>query len=223
MDGTYITNARTGAAGAVSAKYTARPESSIVAMIGAGTQARWTLRALQRYFRLQEVRVADIQLEAAQKYVREMETELGVNVVRATSPDEAAKGADLIITATTADAALVHDRGVAQGATVVSIGSYQELEDMFVLSADRIFVDSWEQCMHRGELARLVSQGRLTDADICGELGEVVAGLKPGRCSSDERILVVPIGLGSLDIAIARKAFTRAMQTGAGLRFSFSA
>jgi len=105
----------------------------------------------------------------------------------------------------------------------VSMGSYQELDDVFVLSADKLVVDNLEQCMHRGELARLVAKGKLTETDVYCELGQVVAGVKPGRQTPDERILVVPIGLGSLDIAIARRVLDRATEKGIGQRFSFSA
>ena len=158
-----------------------------------------------------------------EKYAREMEAEVGVKVVTMSSADEAARGADIIFTVTTADTALIHNESIAQGATVVSMGSYQELDDALVLSVDKVLVDNLEQCVHRGELAHLFEQGELTEEDIYGELGEVVAGLKPGRQSLEERILVVPIGLGSLDIAVAHRAFSRAVKKGIGRRFAFSA
>jgi alanine dehydrogenase len=222
MDGAHITNVRTGAAAAVSAKHTAQPDVAVVAIIGAGTQGRWTLRALQRYFNISEVRVVDIRPEAVEHFIEEVQTQTDASLVGFGTADDAARGADLIFTATPADAPLVQDESIGPGATVVSIGSYQELDDGFVLAADKIIVDSVEQCLHRGELARLYEQGLLSSTDIHCELGELVAGRKTGRESPDERILVVPIGLGSLDIAVARKALTRAMQNGIGQRFAFT-
>ena len=71
-------------------------------------------------------------------------------------------------------------------------------------------------------MARLFEQGRLSDADIASEVGEVVAGVKPGRLTQTERILIVPIGLGSLDIAVAHKALMKAVENGVGQQFSFS-
>lgn len=222
MDGVYITNARTGAAGAVSAHYTARPESSVVAIIGTGVQARWTIRALKRYFPLREVRAVDVRPEAAQAYAREIEAELGIRVVTMATGDEAADGADLVFTLTTAEVPLVSNAAIGPGTTVISMGSYQEVDDAFVLSADKVLVDNMGQCMHRGELAHLVEAGRFSEADVYAELGAVAAGLTPGRTSAEERILVVPIGLGSLDIAIARKAYNQAVAAGGHQTFEFS-
>lgn len=222
MDGAHITNTRTGAAAAISAKYTAKPDATVVAIIGAGTQGRWTLKALQRYFDIREVRVVDVRPTAVEHYIEEMEHQTDAPLFGVDSADDAARGADLIFTATPANMALVRDASIRPGATVVSIGSYQELDDTFVLAADKIIVDSVEQCLHRGELARLYEQGQISATDIHAELGELIAGHRPGRESSDERILVVPIGLGSLDIAIARKALTHALDNGIGQRFAFN-
>ena len=222
MDGAHITNCRTGAAAAVCAKHVARSDSRVVAMIGAGVQARWTLRALGRYFDIQQVRVVDKNPEAAEQYIRDMTSELGIRLSSCDSADRAAEGADLVFTATTANAALINDRSIEPGTTVVALGSYQELDDQFSLTADKVIVDSIEQCTHRGELAHLFEQGLCTEQIFHGEIGEIVAGSKPGRKSSEERILVVPIGLGSLDVALAKTVWAGALEKGIGGKFSFS-
>jgi len=222
MDGSYISDTRTGSAASVSAKYTARKDSRIVTIIGAGVQARWTLRTLIRYFKLDEVRIVDIIPEAASNYVRELTNETGIKIVPFTSGDEAARGADIIFTMTTAEIPVVHKDSIDRGATVISLGSYQELDDDFTLSADKVIVDSTEQCLHRGELAHLVETGKFCEQDVYSELGPIVAGTKAGRESDEERILVVPIGLGSLDMAIGRKAYNRALENNAGIEFDLS-
>jgi ornithine cyclodeaminase/alanine dehydrogenase-like protein (mu-crystallin family) len=82
-------------------------------------------------------------------------------------------------------------------------------------------VDNWSQCKHRGELRKLAERGAVTEANITAEIGEVVAGLKPGRESEKERILAVPVGMGSQDVAIASKVYKKAIEKGLGAHFKF--
>ena len=91
-----------------------------------------------------------------ESYVREMEAETGVTVTSFASSDQAARDADLIFSATTAETALINNTSIQQGTTVVSIGSYQELDDEFILTADKVIVDDLEQCRHRGRVGPLV-------------------------------------------------------------------
>jgi ornithine cyclodeaminase/alanine dehydrogenase len=108
-----------------------------------------------------------------------------------------------------------------KGSVFVSLGSYQECDEDIPLTADKIIVDSWAQCSHRGELAKLAARGSITEKSIYAELGEIVAGKKQGRTNKEERILAVPIGLGSLDIALAKKVVEKARELGVGSTFSF--
>lgn len=221
MDGLHITNLRTGAAAAVSARHAARAGAGIVAIVGAGTQGRTSLWALGHLFQIQEVRVVDVLPGAAEGYAREMSARLGLRVRPCDTVQEAVEGADVVVTATTANEAVVRNGWLGPGVTAVALGSFQEFDDDFVLGADRIIVDSWEQCRHRGELARLAHAGKLSREDVDAELGDVVVGRKPGRGGDAERVLVVPIGLGSLDIAVASVVYQRARELGLGGRYSF--
>lgn len=221
MDGIHITNIRTGAAAALSAKYLANKDSEVVCFIGAGMQAKTTLQNLYPCFDIKEVRISDINPKAMESFKTEMEKEFDIKVVITDSNKEAAKGSDIIYTATQADEPLLMNDWIKKGATVVTLGSYQELDEAFTLTADKILVDDWAQCSHRGELSKLTEKGLITKNSIYSEIGDVAAGKKVGRESKDERILVVPIGLGSHDVAVASKVYKRAMEKGIGTKYNF--
>jgi alanine dehydrogenase len=221
MDGVQITNIRTGAVTALCARLYGRSDARVVAFIGAGVQARTTLDAMTRLFRLEEVRVYDRRPEAAQAYAAAMSARHGVQVRVCETPRTAVTEADLVVTVTYADEPLVRGEWLAPGVTAISVGSFQEFDDAAVLEADKIVVDSWEQCAHRGELKRFAESGRLGRAHIFAEVGETVARKRPGRESAGERIMVVPMGLGTHDIALAKLVYERVKASGLGAGFSF--
>lgn len=224
QDGIWITTARTGAQTAVAAKYLARKDASVVAFIGAGAQARSTLTCLvkQKWFKLDEVRVYDVIPAASERFVHEMSEQFGIPVKAARTNQEAVEGADIIATMTTADEPLVMDEWVKKGAFVSSIGSYQELDEKLVLKADKLLVDSWDQNVHRGELVKLIERGLITCRNIYAEVGDVVAGKKPGREDDKERIVACIIGLGAHDIGAAALAYKIARKKGLGVELSFA-
>ena len=96
-----------------------------------------------------------------------------------------------------------------------------ELDPKIILNADKIIVDNWEQNKHRGDLAPLVEKGLITKDHIYGEIGEIVAGLKPGRENGDETIVACLIGLGSLDIACANFVYNESHKRKMGGVFDF--
>ncbi len=221
MDGAWITAQRTGAAAAVCASLTMVENASTVAIVGAGVQGRTSLSALSHLMRIGEARVTDIVPEVRERYAREMGSELGVKVRACATVQEAVEGADVVITATASRTPIVKSRWLKPGVACVSLGSYQEFDDEFDLSVDRIFVDNMEQCTHRGEIAPFFHDGRLSEDKVAGHIGEVAAGLKPGRSSDAERTLVVPLGVGSLDIAVASMVYKRAKEMKLGGSFNF--
>ncbi len=221
MDGAWITALRTGAAGAVCASLTMVRNATTVAIVGAGVQGRTTLSALSHVMRIGEVRVADVIPEARERYAREMGAELGIKVRACGTVQEAVEGADVVVTATASRVPIVKSAWLKPGVACVSLGSYQEFDDEFDLGADRIFVDNFEQCSHRGEIAPFFHDGRMKPESVAGNIGEVAAGLKLGRGSDSERTLVVPLGVGSHDIAVASVVYKRAKEMGLGARFNF--
>ena len=221
MEGGLITDLRTGAATAIAAKYLARKDARIVAMIGAGVQGRMQVSGLSHVFSLSEIRVADVMADARTAFVQDMGKELGIPIRETADNEEAVRGADIVITATTSDQVLVHNDWVARGAFVASLGSYPELDPRLILSSDKLVVDSWAQNMHRGELSRLVLEGRITEKDIHAEMGQIVHGSKSARESNDETIVACLIGLGTHDIACAHFVYQEAKKKKLGRTFSF--
>ncbi|MEQ9714126.1 MAG: ornithine cyclodeaminase family protein [Candidatus Asgardarchaeia archaeon] len=220
MDCTLISAMRTGAVTGVGAKYLARPDSEIVAMIGAGVQARTQLLALLEVLKnLKEVRVYDIRKEASIKYSEEMSEKTGLKIIPVDTPKDAVVGADIIITVTVADEPIVKDKWVKEGSFFSHVGSYQEEEYEVVLHSDKIVVDEWEHVLHRGTpvLAKMYKEGLIKDEDIYANLGDIVIGKKPGRENPKERIFFAPIGMGSEDVAVGYIIYKNAKEKKLGV------
>jgi alanine dehydrogenase len=217
MDGVHITNLRTAALNALIASLYARPDSHRLALVGAGVQARFAVAALRTVLPLDEIRVHDIEPAAAEGFLREVAPHgiaevapHGIAVTVCDTAEAAVRDADVVITATPSTTPLVRRAWLGRGVTAISIGSQgQEFDDETILGADKLVCDSWEQCAHLGELRELAENGRLTRADVHAEIADTLAGRRAGRETDDELILVVPIGLGAFDIALARVAFDR--------------
>jgi ornithine cyclodeaminase/alanine dehydrogenase-like protein (mu-crystallin family) len=222
MEASWITAMRTGASAAVAARYLAPEESKIAAIIGAGVQGRSCLSALDTAMKLDEVRIADISIDALTRSIDEMTGKVSVKLKKANSTQEAVMGADVIVTATTADQPVVMDSWVRPEALLVSLGSYPELEEYLVLSASKIVVDSWAQNKHRGELVRLYARGEIKDDSIYAELGSIVAGKMAGREKRDGRIVSCLIGIGAEDVGVAKRIYDRARDSGLGQKFTFT-
>lgn len=221
MEGGYITDLRTGAATGIAARYLARKDSKVLALIGAGAQGRMQLRALTRIFEFEKIIVADRMAKYAEPFADEMRSELGVAISVAGKVEEAVRMADIIVTATNSHEVLVKHQWVKNGTFIASIGSYPEIDPQILFSAGKVVVDSWAQARHRGELAELVAQGRFSQKDLFGEIAEIVSGAKPGRQSEEEIIVACLIGLGSVDIGCAAHAYETARRTGWGQTFDF--
>ncbi|MPZ31491.1 MAG: hypothetical protein GEV13_10925 [Rhodospirillales bacterium] len=118
--------------------------------------------------------------------------------------EDAVRGADLVITATgvSTNTPLVDADWLRSGATVCGLGSYQEIDSRIALAADRIYVDNWETCRQRGNLAPVIQSGALTRADVDGEVADLVAGKLPGRTATDDMVVIALVGIGALDIAL---------------------
>lgn len=220
MDGEWITTMRTGAQTAVSLKYLHKGSSIRLGLYGAGAQGHSQTQAIATVFDIEEVRVYDRSREAAQKYAHDMKNIVKGPIVVTETPKEAAWG-DAIICVTQSKEKFVKNEWVQPGAIVFPMGSYQEVDDAFILSAERVIVDHIGQCLHRGALKELTDIGKFTEKDIDATIGEVVAGKKPGRVSDGDRILCIPIGTGAMDVAVATVILERAKEKGLGGSFDF--
>jgi len=222
MGGTYITEMRTGAAGGVVAKYLAKKDSSVVGLIGAGAQARTQLMGLlSLYKKLEEVRVWSLPDGTKEAFVAEMEPKYGdvAEIIAVESVKDAVEGADIVVTITPSRKPLVSNDWVTSGMHFNCIGAdapgKQEL-DPAILRRAKIFVDDWEQASHGGEINVPLTKGIITRQNILAEIGEVVAGLKPGRTSQDEITVFTSTGLAVQDAVTADIAYKKALAKGIG-------
>jgi len=218
MDGTTITNVRTGAAGAVAAKYLARKDSRVIAMIGAGVQSRFQLLALNEIFKIEEVRVNDSTEKNAKKYASEMEKQLNIDV-KITDTQEAVQDADIIVTTTPVRSPLIMNEWISEGVHINAIGADapgKEELDPKILKRAKIVVDDWEQASHSGEINVPLSKGTLTCDEIYAEIGEIISGRKSGRTSRDEITVFDSTGLAVQDIATDWVVYKKAKKMGKG-------
>jgi ornithine cyclodeaminase len=223
FDNGYITDLRTGVAGALAAKHLARATVETVAVVGSGAQARYQIRSLALVRKLGEVRVWGRNQEKAAACIEDLSRGAAdVRFVLASSVREAVKGADVVMTVTATREPLVQADWIAQGALVIAVGSdgpdKQELAVEVLARADRIVADSLPQCLRLGEIHHAVEKGAISKDKVTAELGQITAGLKPGRTSDDEIIVCDLTGVGVQDIAAASLVLERALQDGKGVR-----
>lgn len=216
MDEDWCHAVRTGAQATVACRALARKGASTLAMLGAGDTARATLPVMAKAFRLSEVRVASRRPESRLAYARELGAELGIRVRAVDTAEEALRGADIAISATTTSEPFVRESWLEAGVFVYSIGKHQEMEDAVYKKLDKFIVDSWEHCKKKSDLDRMLSAGFLTERDVYGELPDIIAGRRRGRESDRERIFMRAIGLVNQDIAIADYVYRRALEAGVG-------
>ena len=221
MEGSLITNWRTGAQAAIGLKYLRKNRTVKLGLYGAGMQGRTTTMAISTIFEIEEMTVYDLHREAGLKFAEEMETFVKGKITVVDAPAAAAQGVDAIITVTQSKEKFLKNAWVEPGTVVFAMGSYQECDDEFILAADRIVVDHVGQCLHRGALKELSEAGRITEQTIYATIGDLAAGKKSGDVSQNERILCVPIGTGAMDIAVATIASKRAREKGLGGHFKF--
>jgi alanine dehydrogenase len=217
MEASWITLMRTGAVTAVGATYLANKGASVISVIGTGAQGEYQLRALHCVLDIGKVRAYDIRADASEAYAAELSAELELEIEAVGSVEEAVEDADVVVTATTGRQPFLDGNWLQEGCFVCALGSYEEIHDNVVQAMDKIVVDNLEQVKHRGGLAPKFERGLLTEEDVYAEIGEIVAGKKAGRESEEETILLIPIGMGSEDIAAAVMLYERAKQAGIGL------
>ena len=220
MDGAEITNMRTGAQAAVTLKYLHDKKSIRLGLYGAGMQGHYQTMAISQLFDIEILKVYDIKREASEKFVEDMKNTVTGDIVIVDSPKEAADS-DAVVCVTQSKDKFVNNSWVKPGTTLFAMGSYQECDDDFILSADKIIVDHIGQCLHRGALKELNERGKITEKNIYATIGEIAAGKKKGRTSKNERLLCIPIGTGALDIAVATIVYQRALERGIGGKFNF--
>jgi alanine dehydrogenase len=207
MDGIYLTALRTGAASGAATDLLARQDTHIAAIFGAGAQGRTQLEAVCAVRPIQEAWIYDKEPERAAAYADEMSQRLSLPVRVAETPAEAVHRADVICTATTSSSAVFEDADVQPGTHINAVGAYtpemQEIPVETVLRA-KVVIDHREASLaEAGDLLIPLKQGLITEDHIYAELGEIAAGLKPGRASPEEITLFKSVGVAVQDVAAA--------------------
>ena len=223
MDGTLCSNMRVGAMGGIAAKHFARTDAERIGFIGAGEQAKMHLIAMKTVIPgLSECRVSSLYEHEERQFADEMGALFADVTFTCVGNDgrAAMEGADILVTATSAQAPLLKADWMQPGSFYSHIGGW---EDEYAVAAqcDMIVCDDWETVKHRTQtLSRMYKDGELTDADIAADLVEVVAGEKDGRTSSHERVYFNAVGLAYVDVAIAHAMYQRAKDAGLGQTLS---
>lgn len=220
MDATFITACRTGAMTAVGAKYLARPDARIVGHVGARGTALWNLLLLNHVLDLAEIRVTSRRPESREAFGRELAAAIETPVRVVATAAEAFDGADILVEASrlTTPEPLLRTSAVRPGAFVVPYGTISAVEIDLLDVMDKVVVDDWREAQagRFGALRRHVDTGRLTAQSLHAELGQIVAGHRPGREGPQERILLWHRGLAILDIALGYLILGKAEQADAG-------
>jgi len=219
LDGTYITAMRTGAAGAVAAKYLSRENSSTATIIGTGVQGRSQMIALCEVRPIEKIFVFDVDGKRCEQYVGEMRKRIDVEVVRTDNLEEAVRHSDIVVTATTSSDPIIKGDWVVDGCHITGIGSHspdaRELDENVIAKASKIVLDTWD-AMNVGDIAYPISKGLLKEGDIYSDIGTIVAGKKPGRESPEEITIFKSVGTAAADVSTALRAYKLAQKRRVG-------
>jgi ornithine cyclodeaminase/alanine dehydrogenase len=215
MDCVWITAMRTGAATALAAHYLARPESSVVGMLGCGVQGRSNVEALKVLFPLKTVRAYDVKPETLKQYAKDIRSRLDLEVVPAATPRDAVSGCDIVVTAgpiLRTPHATIKAGWLDEGAfaSLVDFDSYWEPAAM--AQATKFCTDDTAQLQLYQQMGYFKNI-----PEIHADLGELASGQKPGRQSAEERTMTANLGLAIDDMAVAPLLYQRAVERGIGI------
>jgi ectoine utilization protein EutC len=222
LDNGYLTNVRTGAAGAVAARYLAREKVRTVGVIGSGAQARFQMMALRHVRDFERLMIYGIVPEEVERYAVEMAPALGVEIVKAGDAETVVRNSDVVVTTTPSRQPYLRSEWLHPGLHITAMGAdaenKQELYAGVLARADLLVCDRKSQCFRLGELHHGLEEGCISPDDDIAELGEIVSGRKPGRTSDEEITLCDLTGVGVQDTAIALLAYRKAREQGLGLQ-----
>ena len=224
LDGTYVTQLRTGAASGAAFDVLGRKDAKKGALIGTGGQAATQLEAMIVARNLDEVRVFDANPERTEAFVKRMQKELndyGTKIIAGKSSDDTIEDADLIVTVTPSSKPVFDGSKVKKGATVSCVGSYQphmqEMDPVILTRASKIFFDSVDAVLSEaGDILIPLEDGTITKDDFSGDLGEVLLGKVNGRDNDDEIIVFKTVGISLQDLVTAKKIYDKALEKNIG-------
>ena len=226
VDASAITDMRTGAMTALGAKHLARAKSKVLGHIGARGTAYWNVRLLDRLFDFDEIRVHSRRPESRTAFAQKLCADLGKKVHVADDWEACIRGADIVVEASRLDrpTPLLKTEWIKKGALVVPYGTMSAVELSLTDIMDKVVVDDWGQCKSGmfGSLRAHVEAGKLTEKTVHAELGEIVAGRKPGRERDDETNLFWHRGLATSDIALGHAMLDKAKRLGISQQLRFA-
>ncbi len=222
LDNGYLTDVRTAAAGAVAARHLARADAAVATIFGAGMQAVLQLEALTLVRPIREARLWARDKGKAEATARALTERLAIPVHAETDPETAIDGADIIVTTTPSDIPVLRAEWLQPGQHVTAMGSDAEHKnelDPRAITRGLYVADSLKQTRRLGELHHAIAAGLVAPEAEFAELGQVIAGLRPGRTKADDITIADLTGTGIQDTAIATLAFARASAAGTGTTF----
>lgn len=226
VDGSHLTDMRTGAVTAIGAKHLARKGSRVLGHIGARGTAYWNVRLLDSLFDFDEIRVHSRRPESRHAFAERLSADLGKRVVATPDWRSCVEGADIVVEASRLNAPepLLKTEWIKPGAFVVPYGTMSAVELSLTDIMAKLVVDDWGQCKGGpfGALRPHVDAGKLSAETLHAEMGEIVAGRKPGRESDDETILFWHRGLSLSDIALGHFMLEKAGRMGLGQRLRYA-
>ncbi len=223
MDGEHITAMRTAAGSALATRLLARPDSTVLAILGTGVQAKAHAIAIPRVRTISEIRIAGRDSAKAKALADEVSDELGVTAQGTSSFQDAVTRADVICACTHAESPVMLGRWLAPGAHVNSVGlNFQGREmDDETIRRSRVFVESRKAALApapagANDLTWPIRDGLVKESHILAEIGELVTGAHPGRTFNDQITLYKSVGVAAQDAVAARLVFAAATEKGAG-------
>jgi ornithine cyclodeaminase len=225
IDAAGLTDMRTGAVTAIGARHLARKSSRVLGHIGARGTAYWNVRLLDSLFHFDEIRVHSRRRESREAFAARLSQDLGKPVVATDDWESCVRRADIVVEASrlSKPEPMLRTDWIARGALVVPYGTMSAVELSLTDIMDKMVVDDWGQCKggQFGSLRAHVEAGKLSERTLHAELGEIVAGRKPGREREDETILLWHRGLSLSDIALGAAMLEKAGRMGVGQRLLY--
>jgi alanine dehydrogenase len=225
MDSIEITIIRTGAATGVAAQYLSRKDSKVVTIWGCGNQGRISLKALLTVRQIDLVYAYDTDSGQAAQYADELSRELNIRIIAVDDPKIATRQSDICITCTPSKKPFLGKEDVRPGTFIAAVGTDNEDKNEIhpdLIASSKLIVDLSEQCATIGDLHHAMAQGKVTLSHIHAELGEVIAGKKPGRTSDEEIIVFDSTGTALQDVGAASIVYEKAIASGLGSKFNFA-
>lgn len=226
IDATFITDARTGAVTALGAKHLARRNSKVLGHIGARGTSYWNVRLLNSIYDFDEIRVHSRRPESRNAFAERLERDLGKKIVVTEDWESCVRDADIVVEASRLErpTPLLKTEWIKPGAFVVPYGTMSAVELSLTDIMTKLVVDDWGQCKGGilGSLRAHVEAGKLSEQTLHAELGEIIAGKKPGRESDDETNLFWHRGLSLSDIALGHAILKKAEHMGLGQQLVYA-